>query len=113
GGAVEWWDGPEMGRPGSARDRGGRGRAAEQTGGGGMVETAVGSRPGRGHGGGQLVDVLAREHLFRESVARQGGRMNETQRMVRDFHERFGLPRNDSPAWPGEVAHRLRVNLIE
>jgi len=39
--------------------------------------------------------------------------MNEAQRMVRDFHERFGLPRNDSPAWPGEVAHRLRVNLIE
>ena len=39
--------------------------------------------------------------------------MNEAQRMVRDFHERFGLPRNDSPSWPGEVVHRLRVNLIE
>jgi predicted HAD superfamily Cof-like phosphohydrolase len=39
--------------------------------------------------------------------------MNEEQRMVRDFHERFGLPRNDSPGWSGEVAHRLRVNLIE
>ena len=39
--------------------------------------------------------------------------MNEAQRMVRDFHEGFGLPRNDSPAWPGEIAHRLRVNLIE
>jgi predicted HAD superfamily Cof-like phosphohydrolase len=39
--------------------------------------------------------------------------MNEAQRMVRDFHESFGLPRNDSPAWPGEIAHRLRVNLIE
>ena len=39
--------------------------------------------------------------------------MNEAQRMVRDFHERFGLSRNDSPVWPGEVAHRLRVNLIE
>jgi predicted HAD superfamily Cof-like phosphohydrolase len=39
--------------------------------------------------------------------------MNEAQRMVRDFHERFRLPRNDSPVWPGEVVHRLRVNLIE
>jgi predicted HAD superfamily Cof-like phosphohydrolase len=39
--------------------------------------------------------------------------MNEAQRMVRDFHESFGLPRKDSPAWPGEIAHRLRVNLIE
>jgi predicted HAD superfamily Cof-like phosphohydrolase len=39
--------------------------------------------------------------------------MNEAQRMVRDFHERFGLPQNDSPVWPGEVVHRLRVNLIE
>jgi predicted HAD superfamily Cof-like phosphohydrolase len=46
-------------------------------------------------------------------MARRGGRMNEAQRMVRDFHERFGVPRSDSPAWPGEAAHRLRVNLIE
>lgn len=39
--------------------------------------------------------------------------MNEAQRMVRDFHERFGLARSYSPAWPGEAVHRLRVNLIE
>jgi predicted HAD superfamily Cof-like phosphohydrolase len=39
--------------------------------------------------------------------------MNEAQRMVRDFHERFGFPRNDSPVWPGEDVHRLRVNLID
>jgi predicted HAD superfamily Cof-like phosphohydrolase len=29
------------------------------------------------------------------------------------LHERFGLPHNDRPTWPGEVAHRLRVLLIE
>jgi predicted HAD superfamily Cof-like phosphohydrolase len=39
--------------------------------------------------------------------------MNEEQRMVHDFHERFGLLHQVSPAWPGEVVHRLRVCLIE
>jgi predicted HAD superfamily Cof-like phosphohydrolase len=39
--------------------------------------------------------------------------MNDEQLMVREFHERFGLPHNEHPTWPGEVAHRLRVLLIE
>lgn len=39
--------------------------------------------------------------------------MNDEQLMVRELHERFGLPHNDRPTWPGEVAHRLRVLLIE
>lgn len=39
--------------------------------------------------------------------------MNDEQRMVHDFHERFQLPRQDSPTWPGEAVHRLRVSLID
>ena len=39
--------------------------------------------------------------------------MNEEQLMVRDFHERFGLPCGRRPAWAGEDVHRLRVLLIE
>jgi predicted HAD superfamily Cof-like phosphohydrolase len=39
--------------------------------------------------------------------------MNDEQLMVRELHERFGLPHNDRPTWPGEVAHRLRMLLIE
>ena len=39
--------------------------------------------------------------------------MNEEQLMVRDFHERFGLPCSGRPAWVGEEVHRLRVLLIE
>ena len=39
--------------------------------------------------------------------------MNDEQLMVRDFHERFGLPSSDRPNWPGETVHRLRVLLIE
>ena len=39
--------------------------------------------------------------------------MNDEQLMVRDFHERFGLPSSDRPIWPGETLHRLRVLLIE
>ena len=39
--------------------------------------------------------------------------MNDEQMMVRDFHQHFGLPCGDRPAWPGEAVHRLRVLLIE
>lgn len=39
--------------------------------------------------------------------------MNEEQRMVRHFHERFGLQSSERPTWPGEAVHRLRVLLIE
>ena len=39
--------------------------------------------------------------------------MNDEQMMVREFHERFGLPSNSHPTWPGEAMHRLRVLLIE
>ena len=39
--------------------------------------------------------------------------MNDEQLMVHGFHERFGLPCSDRPAWPGEAVHRLRVLLIE
>ena len=39
--------------------------------------------------------------------------MNEEQLMVRDFHERFGLPAAGRPRWPGEALHRLRVLLVE
>ncbi|MDQ6773818.1 MAG: hypothetical protein M3024_12655 [Candidatus Dormibacteraeota bacterium] len=39
--------------------------------------------------------------------------MNDEQRMVHDFHERFGLRRNEAPTWPGEVVHRHRVMLID
>jgi predicted HAD superfamily Cof-like phosphohydrolase len=39
--------------------------------------------------------------------------MNDEQLMVHDFHQRFGLPCSDRPAWPGEAVHRLRVLLIE
>jgi predicted HAD superfamily Cof-like phosphohydrolase len=39
--------------------------------------------------------------------------MNDEQLMVHGFHERFGLPCNDQPTWPGDAVHRLRVLLIE
>lgn len=39
--------------------------------------------------------------------------MNAEQRMVTEFHERFGLPRNDRPTWPGDKMHRVRVALVE
>jgi predicted HAD superfamily Cof-like phosphohydrolase len=39
--------------------------------------------------------------------------MNAEQRMVVEFHERFGLPRAERPAWPGDDIHRIRVALIE
>lgn len=39
--------------------------------------------------------------------------MNDEQRMVSDFHQRFGLPFSERPSWPGEEVHRLRVLLIE
>ncbi len=39
--------------------------------------------------------------------------MTEEQLMVRQFHERFGCPVSDRPAWRGEDVHRLRVALIE
>jgi predicted HAD superfamily Cof-like phosphohydrolase len=39
--------------------------------------------------------------------------MNDEQLMVREFHERFGLPCHERPTWPGDTAHRLRVLLIE
>ncbi len=39
--------------------------------------------------------------------------MNDEQRMVHDFHERFGLVRHARPTWPGKDVHRLRTLLIE
>jgi predicted HAD superfamily Cof-like phosphohydrolase len=39
--------------------------------------------------------------------------MNAEQRMVAEFHERFGIPRSERPAWPGDDIHRVRVALIE
>jgi predicted HAD superfamily Cof-like phosphohydrolase len=39
--------------------------------------------------------------------------MNQEQQMVRQFHERFGLVRNERPSWPGDEVHRLRTLLIE
>jgi predicted HAD superfamily Cof-like phosphohydrolase len=39
--------------------------------------------------------------------------MNAEQRMVAAFHERFGIPRSERPAWPGDDIHRVRVALIE
>lgn len=39
--------------------------------------------------------------------------MNDEQRMVLGFHERFGLLRGRCPSWPGEDAHRRRVMLVE
>ena len=39
--------------------------------------------------------------------------MNQEQQMVHQFHERFGLLRNDRPTIPGGNVHRLRTLLIE
>jgi predicted HAD superfamily Cof-like phosphohydrolase len=39
--------------------------------------------------------------------------MHEAQRMVREFHERFGVTRNDRPTWPGDGVHRLRMSLVD
>ena len=39
--------------------------------------------------------------------------MTDEQRMVRDFHERFGALVSDRPTWCGDDVHRLRVALIE
>ncbi|HLH69139.1 MAG TPA: nucleotide pyrophosphohydrolase [Candidatus Dormibacteraeota bacterium] len=39
--------------------------------------------------------------------------MNDQQRMVHDFHERFDLVRHTRPTWPGKEVHRLRTLLIE
>lgn len=39
--------------------------------------------------------------------------MNEDQRQVRTFHERYGLPRHDKPTWPGDQVLRQRILLIE
>ena len=39
--------------------------------------------------------------------------MNQEQQMVHQFHERFGLVRNNRPSLPGGNVHRLRTLLIE
>ncbi|MDR0359235.1 MAG: nucleotide pyrophosphohydrolase [bacterium] len=39
--------------------------------------------------------------------------MHEAQRMVREFHERFGVTRHDRPTWPGDGVHRLRMSLVD
>jgi predicted HAD superfamily Cof-like phosphohydrolase len=39
--------------------------------------------------------------------------MNAEQRMVTEFHERFGIPSSQRPAWPGDDINRVRVALIE
>jgi predicted HAD superfamily Cof-like phosphohydrolase len=39
--------------------------------------------------------------------------MNAEQSMVAEYHERFGLPHNDAPCWPGDDAHRIRVAVLE
>jgi predicted HAD superfamily Cof-like phosphohydrolase len=39
--------------------------------------------------------------------------MNQEQQMVQQFHERFGLMRNQRPSIPGTNVHRLRTLLIE
>ena len=39
--------------------------------------------------------------------------MNQEQQMVQQFHERFGLRRNQRPSLPGVGVHRLRTLLIE
>ena len=39
--------------------------------------------------------------------------MNQEQQMVHEFHERYGLVRNDRPTLPGTAVHRLRTLLIE
>jgi predicted HAD superfamily Cof-like phosphohydrolase len=39
--------------------------------------------------------------------------MNQEQQMVHEFHERFGLVKNDRPSIPGAAVHRLRTLLIE
>ena len=39
--------------------------------------------------------------------------MNQEQQMVHQFHERFGLVRNNRPSVPGGNVHRLRTLLIE
>jgi predicted HAD superfamily Cof-like phosphohydrolase len=39
--------------------------------------------------------------------------MNQEQQMVHQFHERFGLVRNNRPSIPGGNVHRLRTLLIE
>jgi predicted HAD superfamily Cof-like phosphohydrolase len=93
--ALEGWNGPVMASHSDARA---------------WLRATLSSRTGPFE---QLVGVPSPQRRSAETMARQGGSMNEAQRMVRDFHENFGLPRNDSPAWPGTIAHRLRVNLIE
>jgi len=39
--------------------------------------------------------------------------MDEAQRKVRAFHDRFGCIAHDRPTWPGAHAHRLRMSLLE
>lgn len=39
--------------------------------------------------------------------------MNQEQQMVHQFHERFGLMRNQRPTVPGGNVHRLRTLLID
>ncbi len=39
--------------------------------------------------------------------------MNESQRMVEEFHRQFDILVNRSPRIPDEMTHRLRVRLIE
>ena len=39
--------------------------------------------------------------------------MNQEQQMVHQFHERFGLMRNERPTLPGRDVHRLRTLLID
>lgn len=39
--------------------------------------------------------------------------MNQEQQMVHEFHERFGLTRNQRPTNPGRDVHRLRTLLID
>jgi predicted HAD superfamily Cof-like phosphohydrolase len=58
------------------------------------------------------------ERVFHQAPAlpagcAQGGDMNQEQQMVREFHERFSLIRNQRPSVPQGNVHRLRTLLID
>ncbi|MDQ6898095.1 MAG: nucleotide pyrophosphohydrolase [Candidatus Dormibacteraeota bacterium] len=39
--------------------------------------------------------------------------MNQEQRLVHSFHERYDLPRNEVPTWPGDMVLRQRILMLE
>ncbi|MGI8562872.1 MAG: hypothetical protein ACR2MZ_04830 [Candidatus Dormibacter sp.] len=39
--------------------------------------------------------------------------MNQEQQLVHTFHERYGLPRQEVPTWPGDQVLRQRILMLE